>query len=200
MAGAQRGLAIVAYRTGDLDSAHRYFRRALEIAMAAQVVPLTLSILADAGEFLSQIGGSIGKALGLRILTFVRQHPLRDQLTHDRILRYLTQHGYPLAAHPEPQDTLASLTAALQAELVASEKAAPAMPHTQAQGLVEPLTEREIEVLRLIATGQSNPAIAEELMVAVGTVKAHTSSIYRKLDVANRTQAVAYARQLGIIL
>ena len=67
------------------------------------------------------------------------------------------------------------------------------------QPLIEPLSEREIEVLGLLAAGLSNQAIAEKLFVAVGTVKAHTSSIYRKLDVTNRTQAVARARDLNLI-
>jgi LuxR family maltose regulon positive regulatory protein len=65
--------------------------------------------------------------------------------------------------------------------------------------LVEPLSQRELEVLHLIALGRTNREIAQQLIVSPGTVKAHTSSIYRKLDVANRTEAVARARQLGIL-
>jgi LuxR family maltose regulon positive regulatory protein len=65
--------------------------------------------------------------------------------------------------------------------------------------LAEPVSQRELEVLQLIALGKTNPEIARQLVVTVGTVKAHTASIYRKLDVANRTEAVARARQLGII-
>ena len=67
-------------------------------------------------------------------------------------------------------------------------------------GLIEPLSQRELEVLHLIATGYTNKEIAQELVVAPGTVKAHTSSIYRKLDVTNRTEAAARARQLGILI
>jgi LuxR family maltose regulon positive regulatory protein len=65
--------------------------------------------------------------------------------------------------------------------------------------LVEPLSQRELEVLHLMALGRTNPEIARQLIVSPGTVKAHTASIYRKLDVANRTEAVARARQLGIL-
>jgi LuxR family maltose regulon positive regulatory protein len=72
-------------------------------------------------------------------------------------------------------------------------------PPSLAQPLIEPLSERELEVLSLIAAGLSNSRIAEKLMVAVGTVKAHTSSIYGKLGVRNRTQAVARARELKLI-
>jgi len=65
--------------------------------------------------------------------------------------------------------------------------------------LVEPLSEREIELLSLIADGLSNREIARKLIIAVGTVKAHTASIYGKLDVHSRTQAVARARELGLL-
>jgi len=65
--------------------------------------------------------------------------------------------------------------------------------------LVEPLTPRELEVLDLLALGRTNKEIARQLVVSPGTVKAHTSHIYGKLDVANRTEAVARARQLGIL-
>jgi LuxR family maltose regulon positive regulatory protein len=70
---------------------------------------------------------------------------------------------------------------------------------TTASPLLDPLTGREIEVLHLIAKGLTNPQIAEQLIVATGTVKAHTSSIYSKLGVTNRVQAVARARELGLI-
>jgi LuxR family maltose regulon positive regulatory protein len=70
---------------------------------------------------------------------------------------------------------------------------------TPTGGLVEPLSAREREVLALMAEGASNQQIAARLVVAPGTVKAHTASIYRKLDVVNRTAAVARARQLGLI-
>lgn len=65
--------------------------------------------------------------------------------------------------------------------------------------LVEPLTARELEVLHIMALGKTNQQIAKQLVVARGTVKAHTASIYRKLDVTNRTEAVARARELGML-
>jgi LuxR family transcriptional regulator, maltose regulon positive regulatory protein len=67
------------------------------------------------------------------------------------------------------------------------------------QTLFEPLSQRELEVLQHIALGKTNQEIALQLIVSPGTVKAHTSSIYRKLDVANRTEAVARARQLDLL-
>jgi LuxR family maltose regulon positive regulatory protein len=64
---------------------------------------------------------------------------------------------------------------------------------------IEPVTGREMEVLRLLAAGSSNKQIAEELVLVTGTVKAHLLNIYRKLDVHNRTQAVARARELNLL-
>jgi LuxR family maltose regulon positive regulatory protein len=69
----------------------------------------------------------------------------------------------------------------------------------QVGGLVQPLSERELEVLQLMALGKTNQEIARQLIVSPGTIKAHTAAIYRKLDVANRTEAAARARQLGIL-
>jgi LuxR family maltose regulon positive regulatory protein len=66
-------------------------------------------------------------------------------------------------------------------------------------GLIEPLTERELEVLRLIAAGMSNQRIARDLVVAVDTVKKHVTHVLRKLGATNRTEAAARARQLGLI-
>ena len=67
------------------------------------------------------------------------------------------------------------------------------------QPLVEPLSERELEVLRLIAAGLNNREIAQELVIAVGTVKRHLNNLYGKLGVHSRTQAVARARDLGLL-
>ena len=65
--------------------------------------------------------------------------------------------------------------------------------------LPETLSDRELEVLGLIASGASNKQIAEQLVVSMSTVKSHINRTYRKLDVRSRTQAVARGRQLGII-
>jgi LuxR family maltose regulon positive regulatory protein len=64
--------------------------------------------------------------------------------------------------------------------------------------LVEPLSERERQVLQLIADGATNQEIATELVLALNTVKKHTSNIFGKLGVSNRTQAIARARELEL--
>ncbi len=70
---------------------------------------------------------------------------------------------------------------------------------TETSSLVDSLSKRELEILRLIALGCSNPEIAEELVLAIGTVKSHTGNIYSKLGVRNRTEAVARARELNLL-
>ena len=87
-------------------------------------------------------------------------------------------------------DYVSALLAALESE-------------TKAKGvhpsLIEPLSERELEVLRLLATGLANKEIAQTLFIAVGTVKQHLKSIYGKLQAHNRTEAAGRARDLGLL-
>jgi LuxR family transcriptional regulator, maltose regulon positive regulatory protein len=68
-----------------------------------------------------------------------------------------------------------------------------------AKELPEPLSERELEVLVLIASGKSNPEIARELFIVLSTVKTHVKNIYRKLGARNRAQAVSRARELNLL-
>lgn len=74
-------------------------------------------------------------------------------------------------------------------------------PHSgpKPQTLIESLSERELEILRLIAGGESNKEIAQHLVIAEGTVKNHITNILGKLGVTGRMQAVNRARELGII-
>jgi LuxR family maltose regulon positive regulatory protein len=65
--------------------------------------------------------------------------------------------------------------------------------------LIEPLSQRELEVLRLIAQGLSNDEISKRLFLALSTVKGHNLKIFGKLQVQNRTEAVARARELGLL-
>ena len=65
--------------------------------------------------------------------------------------------------------------------------------------MVEPLSEREIEVLRLIVAGLSNREIAKQLIISLGTAKTHIHNIYGKLGVSNRAQAIARAREFEVV-
>jgi LuxR family maltose regulon positive regulatory protein len=75
----------------------------------------------------------------------------------------------------------------------------PSEPTGEAEGLVEPLSQRELEVLQLIAQGLSNREISERLFLALSTVKGHNRIIYGKLEVQRRSEAVARARELGLL-
>jgi ATP/maltotriose-dependent transcriptional regulator MalT len=103
----------------------------------------------------------------------------------------------PMAGEPVPLDYLGRI---LRAFGVAGQR--PARPDREATvmaGLVEPLTDRELEVLRLLAAGRRNREIADQLVVTLDTVKKHLTHIFDKLGVTSRTQALAHARQLGLI-
>ena len=76
----------------------------------------------------------------------------------------------------------------------------PAMVEKPKQAsMPEPLSERELEILRLIATGRTNKEIAEILVIAVSTVKSHINSLYGKLGTNRRTEAIAIAREMGLL-
>jgi LuxR family maltose regulon positive regulatory protein len=110
-----------------------------------------------------------------------------------------------VVAHRAGQPSVRGIPFTYLARLVQAIDANPAMggstPNTAigAVDLVDPLTGRELEVLAMLAVGTPNQAIAEQLFVTLFTVKKHVSHILGKLGAANRTEAVARARELGLI-
>jgi LuxR family maltose regulon positive regulatory protein len=151
------------------------------------------------------------RALGLYILRALAFHAQDDvaqgTAALDRALSLAEPAGYvrPFVDEGEPMAQLLYRAAAqgiapeyagrLLAAFPAVERAA---REPQAQ-MVEPLSERELEVLHLVAEGLSNQEVAHRLSISVRTVKWHTGNIYGKLGVKNRTQAVARARSLGVL-
>ena len=138
--------------------------------------------------------GVIGRALVLGepegyARTFVDEGPAMTALLSEVLAN--RQRGASAASAAVSTHYLRSLLAALERE--ASGAASPA------GGLTEPLSEREREVLQLVAAGKTNRQVATELFVSVGTVKTHVNNVYRKLEAHSRTQAVARARELGLL-
>lgn len=91
-----------------------------------------------------------------------------------------------------------SVAAKVVAEFTRLTDAPHARVHTN-QTLIEPLSDRELEILRLVATGASNKEIAATLVIAEGTVKNHVTNILGKLGVRDRTQAALNAKELGLV-
>lgn len=118
-------------------------------------------------------------------------------------IRLFVDEGAPMAqllsaaaAHGMMPDYIGTLLAAFEAEH--SKREDPSyLP--QAQPVSEPLSQREIEVLHLMAQGLSNREISERLFLALSTVKGHNLKIFGKLQVQRRTEAVARARELGLL-
>jgi LuxR family maltose regulon positive regulatory protein len=156
--------------------------------------------------------GSLIKLLALQAVVYQTQRQMeqaRSALGHalslagpEGYVRTFVDEGLPMARLLTEIKTEGGRTAVYADKLLAAFpdlEAEPSVIGDQGSAMVEPLSDRELEVLQLISIGLSNQAIADELVVALGTVKAHTAAIYRKLDVSSRTQAVARARALGLI-
>jgi two-component system, NarL family, response regulator LiaR len=112
--------------------------------------------------------------------------------------------GY-LLKHSAPEDVLQAIRQAHRGESVLHPAIARMVlqelhrpPHPRQSPTTEPLSEREMEVLRLLARGMSNQEIADTLVVSEATVRSHVSSILRKLQLASRTQAALYALREGL--
>ncbi len=86
----------------------------------------------------------------------------------------------------------------LLAAVTETEGGSPVRQDPLKQTLIEPLSERELEVLRLLGTELDGPAIARELMVSLNTMRTHTKNIYAKLAVTSRRAAVRRAAELGL--
>jgi predicted ATPase/DNA-binding CsgD family transcriptional regulator len=200
LATAVHGLAKTAVAQADYESAQQQFRQALTIANEIQYTTLLLAILAAVGHFLWQLG-RVEPALSLLLL--VDDHPAAAQETKTAVqqqLRHMRTAVSSALLNVTPPD-LKTAVALAQTELNKPIHPHPANPPAvpPAATLIDPLTERELEVLHLLAQGLTNRQIADRLTVVLGTVKAHNNSIYGKLGVSNRVQALTRARELGLI-
>jgi LuxR family transcriptional regulator, maltose regulon positive regulatory protein len=136
-------------------------------------------------------------------------HLLGDALAlaePEGFIRLFVDEGLPMAhllSEAAAQGMMSAYTGKLlavcEAEAQKSESTSYLPPAASVQPLIEPLSQRELEVLHLIAQGRSNREISERLFLAVSTVKGHNRIIFDKLQVQSRTEAVARARELGLV-
>ncbi len=121
-------------------------------------------------------------------------------------IRLFVDEGMPMAqllsdaaAHGIMPDYIGKLLAVFEAEEQKRQDTSYRPPASPTQTLIEPLSQRELEVLQLIAQGLSNREISQQLFLALDTVKGHNQKIFGKLQVQRRTEAVARARELGLL-
>ena len=191
------GMGNSAYAQGHYGEAHCYLREALQLS-SQQIVSRTLSIFVGIGELFLQTGQ---RERGIELLALALHHPVSDQDTKERAQRLLSQ--YPAREVEQQTSTEVDFEAIAHArldELLIPEAQNLHGQMTQAdETLVEPLSERELAILTLIAAGRSNREIAEQLFLSVATVKWNLTHLFLKLDVQSRTQALARARQLKLL-
>jgi LuxR family maltose regulon positive regulatory protein len=169
-----------------------------------------LARLLEAAERAERMESAI-KILALLALAFQAQGNVDRALsTLERALSLAEPEGYVRTFIDEGEPMAALLRRALAQSADAARPFAPnyatrllaafGRPAASAPpGLVEPLSEREMDVLRLVVAGLSNPQIAEELVIAVSTVKSHINHLYGKLGVSSRAQAIARAQALHLL-
>jgi LuxR family maltose regulon positive regulatory protein len=209
--------------TGERPYLRRYHRHRLyaQLSLAQGHAQQSLAVLEAIATEIEGAGayGLLIEVLGLEAMALRQQGKQEEAFSVlERALRLAEPEGFvrifvgkgaPMRTLLEAAQTrriaphyVARLLGAFQpqANVPPLERAGSAAPaqHAVAE-LIEPLTERELEVLNLLALGLTNREIGERLYVAPGTVKAHTASIYGKLDVHSRMQAVARAQELGIL-
>jgi LuxR family maltose regulon positive regulatory protein len=176
LAGRGRALVTrgwVAFAQGDAQEARAWFDQALNLAQATQLEPIALNAQLGLAYVMREDAPA-----ALALLDGLMVHPATEQTTRER-------------AAGLRQALLAARGRVAAAGRAASESHVPATGAT--------ITPREIDVLRLLAQGRSNQAIARELVVAIGTVKRHVNSILGKLQTESRLEAVARARDLGLV-
>ena len=189
-------LARLLISQGHLDEAARLLQALLETAKSGDRISRVIEILIiqalayQAGDEITQAVTMLEKALTLAepggfIRTFVDEGPPMANLLYEALKREIAPKyiqrllpAFPITEQDEDTST---------------------NPQVDQSGLIEPLSDREVEVLQLIAKGLTNQEISNRLFLSMHTVKTHTRNIYSKLGAHHRAEAVAKARAFGIL-
>jgi LuxR family maltose regulon positive regulatory protein len=207
--------------TDDLSFLHEFEHITLARVLIAQFMTKGIEhCIEDAIEFLdrlleaAEVGGRIGSLIEILILQALAHEAWGDRssalVSLERVLslaepeRYI--HIFVIEGPPMVQLLREAQNHDTAPEYV--RVLLEAFPRTQSEqtdlktpgsGLIEPLSEREIDVLELIAAGHKYHEIAEQLVISINTVRHHTKNIYSKLEVNNRTQAIKKANDLNLL-
>jgi LuxR family maltose regulon positive regulatory protein len=176
----------------------------LAVALSIALQPVLLFGVAAAAEFYAATG-DYGYAA--QLATVARNHVASAATTKQQansVLAQVTQQRAPEihdhVLQGEPTAGVEAVAQQLVAKLARDDGVSSQISQLESsQEVYEPLSERELQVLRLVADGKSNRQIGRELYLALGTVKSHLHHIFQKLDVQSRTQAVARALELRIL-
>lgn len=198
---ALQKLGMAVQQQGEGDRAYHYLWQALDAAQNSQLEQLTLAVLGDLGQILMARKEA---AWGLAVLDFVAAHPLSVPADREQARRAVASYEggerpFPIPSQSDLNTLLLLLRANLSAPQIEPVPLAVLAASPADQPLIEPLSERELEVLALIAAGLKNKEIADQLTVALSTIKTHINNIYGKLAVSSRVQAVTHARELNLI-
>ncbi|MBZ0293399.1 MAG: tetratricopeptide repeat protein [Anaerolineae bacterium] len=193
----------------DYPAAAETCRKGLQITVKIQYIPVLLQLLIIAGELCYTVQN---QSRGLEVLALVVNHAASTHTNRTAVQQFLARHNIaqlPSLLTGHDLQNIGSLlqmgvnieSVLLEVEDIQGTKSLPDPSPVQAsnQSLLDPLTPRELEVLSYIITGLQNREIADKLVVSLNTVKTHINNIYSKLNITNRVQAVARARELGII-
>jgi DNA-binding NarL/FixJ family response regulator len=177
-----------------------------EVVAEARVGSQVLPLVSQTNPDLALLDLRMPEMDGLTCLDRIKkQHPkvkvvILSVSTDPEVVQTVLNHG--AAAYIVKSVNPIDLASALRQALDGTVFSAVGLPEKRAQDDAVKqagLTERETAILKALASGLSNKAIAKELWVAEQTVKFHLTNIYRKLDVANRTEAARYAYEHGLI-
>jgi LuxR family transcriptional regulator, maltose regulon positive regulatory protein len=198
------GLGRAACEAGNYEEARRSFGEALQLAKTFGDRWAILEVFSGIAWLLASTGRAES---ALQLVAYVVQEPASSQDTKARATR--VRERLENALSPEKVAAAMEQGEKLDFDMTLGRLLAELRPSGQehstadkrsvVQASVEPLTERELEVLRYIAEGMSNYDIATRMFVGVSTVKTHINHLYGKLDVKSRTQAVARARALNLL-